>query len=59
MSTLIVIGLVLLITIPISILWVKGISNMKENHPTYKGEDFLSTAAGRDAWDDAHTEGEI
>lgn len=44
--------------------WVKGISNMKENHPDYKGEDFLSTSAGRDNWDDwddnmAHTEGEI
>jgi hypothetical protein len=44
--------------------WVKGISNMKENHPDYKGEDFLSTSAGRDLWDDydentVHTEGEF
>ena len=59
MSILITIGIVLIITIPISLLWVKGISNMKEKYPNYKGEDFLSTAAGRDAWDDAHTEGEI
>lgn len=29
----------------ISWLWVEGISNMKKNHPDYKGEDFLD-------WDD-------
>jgi hypothetical protein len=29
----------------ISWLWVRGISNMKEKHPDYKGEDFLN-------WDD-------
>ena len=49
--------------------WVKGIDYMKENHPDYKGEDFLdwgedgcvTKTAGRDAWDDnlIHTEGEI
>ena len=45
----------------ISILWAKGIDNMKKNHPNYKGEDFLSTSAGRDYWDDnlVHTESEI
>lgn len=59
MNTLITIGIVLLITIPISLLWARGITNMKQKHPNYRGEDFLSTAAGRDAWDDAHTEGEI
>ncbi len=59
MNTLIVIAITLIITIPISIFWARGISNMKEKYPDYKGEDFLSTAAGRDAWDDAHTEGEI
>ena len=46
---------------------------MKENHPDYKGEDFLNWdekntdwdkiphSAGRDGWDDnlQHTEGEI
>jgi hypothetical protein len=37
---------------------------MKENHSDYKGEDFLSTSAGRDLWDDydentVHTEGEF
>ncbi len=25
----------------ISYLWVRGIDYMKENHPNYKGEDFL------------------
>lgn len=26
----------------ISIIWVEGISNMKEKHPDYKGNDFLN-----------------
>jgi hypothetical protein len=26
----------------ISYLWVRGIDYMKENHPDYKGDDFLS-----------------
>jgi hypothetical protein len=53
----------------ISWSWVRGIDYMKENHPDYKGEDFLdggkddciTKTAGRDAWDDntIHTEGEI
>ena len=36
----------------ISYLWVRGIDNMKKNHPEYKGGDFLD-------WDDNknHTEG--
>ena len=25
----------------IAILWVRGIDNMKKNHPDYKGDDFL------------------
>jgi hypothetical protein len=42
----------LIVVIPISILWVRGIDNMKKNHPDYKGGDFLD-------WDDNknHTEG--
>jgi hypothetical protein len=41
----------------ISWSWVRGIDYMKENHPDYKGEDFLNTSAGRDLWDehDEHT----
>jgi hypothetical protein len=30
-----------LFTLAISLLWVRGIDNMKKNHPDYKGEDFL------------------
>ena len=26
----------------VSIFWVRGIDYMKENHPDYKGEDFLN-----------------
>jgi hypothetical protein len=48
----------------ISWSWVRGIDYMKENHPDYKGDDFLSTSAGRDHWDDwdenkVHTEAEF
>ncbi len=51
----------------ISWAWVKGISNMKEKHPDYKGEDFLNwddnvtKTAGRDGWDDnvIHAEGDF
>lgn len=44
--------------------WVKGIDYMKENHPDYKGDDFLQTSSGRDLWDEydedsIHTEGEF
>jgi hypothetical protein len=49
--------------------WVKGIDYMKENHPDYKGEDFLDCGeedcvtkmAGRDGWDDSsiHSEGDF
>jgi len=48
--------------------WVRGIDHMKENHPDYKGEDFLdwgdddvTKTAGRDGWDDniVHTEGDF
>ena len=42
----------LIVVILISIMWVRGIDNMKNKHPDYKGEDFLN-------WDDNknHTEG--
>jgi hypothetical protein len=49
--------------------WVRGIDYMKENHPDYKGEDFLDCGeegcvtkmAGRDGWDDSsiHSEGDF
>jgi hypothetical protein len=63
-------GVVLFMVIAVGFLswsWVKGIDYMRENHPDYKGEDFLDCGeddcvtkmAGRDAWDDnnIHSEG--
>jgi hypothetical protein len=37
------VGLIIsfVIAIIISILWVKGIDNMKNNHPDYKGKDLF------------------
>lgn len=43
----------------LSYAWVKGISNMKENHPDYKGEEFLNWDRKNDDWDKTHTEDEI
>ena len=49
-----IIGIIvtLIVVIPVAILWVRGIDNMKKNHPDYKGEDWLN-------WDDnkIHSEG--
>lgn len=62
---LVVVFIVMVVfTALISWSWVRGIDYMKENHPDYKGDDFLSTSAGRDLWDDydedaVHTEGEF
>jgi hypothetical protein len=51
-----VVGIIitLIIVIYIAILWVRGIDNMKKNHPDYKGEDWLN-------WDDnkIHSEGDF
>jgi len=66
-------GLVFFIVLSCGLLawsWVRGIDYMKENHPDYKGEDFLdwgnddadvTKIAGRDGWDDnlVHTEGDF
>ena len=65
-------GVALFVVIGTTLLswaWVRGIDYMKENHPDYKGEDFLDCGeddcvtkmAGRDGWDDdkVHTEGEF
>jgi hypothetical protein len=51
MVVLIIIGVLTLI---VSYAWAKAISDMKEKHPEYKGEDFLN-------WNDDknHTEGEF
>lgn len=37
-----------LVTVIISYLWVRGIDNMKKNHPDYKGEDFLDWDKNKD-----------
>ena len=34
-------ALMVIVVAIISYLWVRGIDYMKENHPDYKGEDFL------------------
>ena len=38
------VGLIIafVVTVPIAIVWTNGISKMKEQHPDYKGEDFLN-----------------
>lgn len=41
MNSLIIFLIILPISTVISILWVRGISYMSENHPDYKGYDFL------------------
>jgi hypothetical protein len=33
--------IIFLIALPISYLWVRGIDYMQENHPDYKGDDFI------------------
>ena len=60
----VVVIVMVIVTALISWSWVRGIDYMKENHPDYKGEDFLHTSAGRDLWDDfdenaVHTESEF
>lgn len=30
-----------LVSIFLSVFWVRGIENMKEKHPDYKGEDLM------------------
>ena len=37
----VVILFIVAFSILLSWAWVKGITNMKENHPDYKGDDFL------------------
>ena len=67
MGYVIGIGFSFILATIVSYFWVRGIDYMKENHPDYKGEDFLdwgndvTKAAGRDGWDDnaVHTEAEF
>jgi hypothetical protein len=41
MVGLIVIGIVSVVAGVLAFCWVDGIDYMNENHPDYKGEDFL------------------
>ncbi len=36
----------------ISYFWVRGIDYMQENHPDYKGEDFLDWGNETAPWED-------
>ncbi len=51
MVGLIVVAIISVVVGVLVFCWVDGIDYMKENHPDYKGEDFLD-------WDDnkQHTE---
>ena len=42
MSYVIGIGCSALLAAIVSFFWVRGIDDMKENHPEYKGDDFLN-----------------
>ena len=41
MGYLVGIGCSFILAAIIAFFWAKGIENMKNNHPDYKGEDFL------------------
>jgi hypothetical protein len=62
---IIAIGISVGLSAVVAYFWVRGIDYMKENHPDYKGEDFLdwenAEAPWVEDWDDekVHTEGEI
>lgn len=58
MVGLVIIGILTLI---VSYAWVRGISNMKNQHPDYQGKEFLNWDGKHDGWDDnkTHTEGGI
>ena len=55
MSYVIGIGCSFIMAAIVSFFWVKGIDNMKENHPDYKGEDLFGN------WDEEknHYEGDF
>jgi hypothetical protein len=38
----------------VSFFWVRGIDYMKENHPDYKGEDFLDWGKDDENENDKH-----
>ena len=54
MSMVLVLTVMFIVTALISWLWATGIDKMKNEHPDYKGQDFLT-------WDDdkIHSEGDF
>jgi len=58
---MVVIIIIVLVVVPVTILWVRGIDYMQKNHPDYKGEDFLNWDRKNDDWDDnkIHSEGDF
>ena len=59
-ENLIIIGFIIFIIFPIAWLWVGAMDKMKEEHPNYKGEDFLNWDGKYNSeWDNNHTENEI
>ena len=57
MSYVIGIGCSFLMAAIISFFWVRGIDNMKKNHPDYKGEDFLNWGENKE--ENSHHEGDF
>lgn len=49
-------GIMFVIIAFISWRWVKAIDYMKENHPDYKGEDFLNWGNDKDENDNDKTQ---
>jgi hypothetical protein len=41
MTTISIILIILIIIVPLSVLWVRGIDYMSNNHPDYKGNDLF------------------
>ncbi len=44
-------GISFLFAAILSVFWVRGIDYMKENHPDYKGEDFLNWGDESAPWE--------
>lgn len=56
MEYLPVFSLMFIIVAFISWRWVKAIDYMKENHPDYKGEDFLNWGEETAPWENGKDE---
>lgn len=59
-----VFGLMFVVVALVSWSWVRGIDYMQENHPDYKGEDFLDWGTETAPWEadkeeSSHYEGEF